>query len=298
MHLGLPKPLTASHPLTLPSHFKSRLKKISDNLPQIPQQTTISRKPQPIQGQAGSITASHNTQPPAPSHELKKHKPALPPHTTRALEHYEDPAAIKRVIVNIVATPTFNQDWLTNFFGRFSVEQSLDCLDAMMQSNIRQNLQAVVHIATKYSDLLGGTKLIDLFEKYNTVGLLYYLGSIVNVSEDPDVNFKYMGIRFTYPYAVISAPPSPLPKSILAAAIQPRRPPAFPLDFSYIAAGPTDVGGGSSGRYAQNPPQVEHRLPCELAALKDSEHLLAEPVRSLAALLGSVSQEDRKGGLP
>ncbi|OBT74922.1 clathrin, heavy polypeptide [Pseudogymnoascus sp. 05NY08] len=111
----------------------------------------------------------------------------------RALEHYEDPAAIKRVIVNIVATPTFNQDWLTNFFGRFSVEQSLDCLDAMMKSNIRQNLQAVVHIATKYSDLLGATKLIDLFEKYKTAeGLFYYLGSIVNVSEDQDVNFKYI----------------------------------------------------------------------------------------------------------
>lgn len=111
----------------------------------------------------------------------------------RALEHYEDPAAIKRVIVNIVATPSFNQDWLTNFFGRFSVEQSLDCLDAMMKSNIRQNLQAVVHIATKYSDLLGATKLIDLFEKYKTAeGLFYYLGSIVNVSEDPDVNFKYI----------------------------------------------------------------------------------------------------------
>lgn len=111
----------------------------------------------------------------------------------RALEHYEDPAAIKRVIVNIVASPNFSQDWLTNFFGRFSVEQSLDCLDAMMKTNIRQNLQAVVHIATKYSDLLGPTRLIDLFEKYKTAeGLFYYLGSIVNLSEDPDVNFKYI----------------------------------------------------------------------------------------------------------
>jgi len=111
----------------------------------------------------------------------------------RALEHYEDPAAIRRVIVNIVASPNFSQDWLTNFFGRFSVEQSLDCLDAMMKTNIRQNLQAVVHIATKYSDLLGPTRLIDLFEKYKTAeGLFYYLGSIVNLSEDPDVNFKYI----------------------------------------------------------------------------------------------------------
>jgi clathrin heavy chain len=111
----------------------------------------------------------------------------------RALEHYEDPAAIKRVIVNIVATPNFSQDWLTGYFGRLSLEQSLDCLDAMLSHNIRQNLQAVVHIATKYSDLLGATRLIDLFEKYRTAeGLFYYLGSIVNLSEDQDVNFKYI----------------------------------------------------------------------------------------------------------
>ncbi|KAH8602632.1 hypothetical protein B0O99DRAFT_697070 [Bisporella sp. PMI_857] len=111
----------------------------------------------------------------------------------RALEHYDDPESIKRVIVNIVTSPTFSQDWLTQFFGRLSLEQSLDCLDAMLRSNIRQNLGAVVQIATKYSDLLGPTRLIDLFEKYKTSeGLFYYLGSIVNLSEDQDVNFKYI----------------------------------------------------------------------------------------------------------
>ncbi|EPE29243.1 Clathrin heavy-chain terminal [Glarea lozoyensis ATCC 20868] len=111
----------------------------------------------------------------------------------RALEHYDDPDAIKRVLVNIAAQPNFSQDWLTNFFGRLSLEQSLDCLDAMLKSNIRQNLASVVQIATKYSDLLGATRLIDLFEKYKTYeGLFYYLGSIVNLSEDPDVNFKYI----------------------------------------------------------------------------------------------------------
>ncbi|KAF8863426.1 clathrin heavy chain [Acephala macrosclerotiorum] len=111
----------------------------------------------------------------------------------RALEHYDDPEAVKRVIVNIVATPNFSQDWLTNFFGRLSLEQSLDCLDAMLKTNIRQNLAAVVQIATKYSDLLGPTRIIDLLEKYRTSeGLFYYLGSIVNLSEDQDVNFKYI----------------------------------------------------------------------------------------------------------
>ncbi|KAG9243910.1 hypothetical protein BJ878DRAFT_508483 [Calycina marina] len=111
----------------------------------------------------------------------------------RALEHYEDPELIKRVIVNIAATPNYSQDWLVQFFGKLSLDQSLDCLDAMLRSNIRQNLAAVVAIATKYSDLLGSVRLIDLFEKYKTAeGLFYYLGSIVNLSEDQDVNFKYI----------------------------------------------------------------------------------------------------------
>lgn len=111
----------------------------------------------------------------------------------RALEHYEDPASIKRIVTNITASPSYNQDWLVNYFGRFSVEQSLECLDAMMAANIRQNLAAVVQVATKYSDLLGPNKLIELFEKHRTAeGLFYYLGSIVNMSEDQDVNFKYI----------------------------------------------------------------------------------------------------------
>ncbi|KAB5551097.1 hypothetical protein GE09DRAFT_1124892 [Coniochaeta sp. 2T2.1] len=112
---------------------------------------------------------------------------------TKALELQEDPAVVKRILINIVASPNFNLDWLVEFFGKLSVEQSLDCLDAMMKHNIRQNLQAVVAVATKYSELLGPTRLIDLFEKYkNAEGLFYYLGSIVNLSQDPDVNFKYI----------------------------------------------------------------------------------------------------------
>ncbi|RYP03538.1 hypothetical protein DL764_005093 [Monosporascus ibericus] len=111
----------------------------------------------------------------------------------KALELYEDPEAVKRVIVGIPGTPNYNPEWLINYFGQLSVEQSFDCLDAMMKANIRQNLQTVVQVATKYSDLLGPVRLIDLFEKYKTSeGLFYYLGSIVNMSQDPDVHFKYI----------------------------------------------------------------------------------------------------------
>lgn len=38
----------------------------------------------------------------------------------------------------------------------------------MLKVNMRQNLQVVVQIATKYSDLLGPVKLIEMFESYKT----------------------------------------------------------------------------------------------------------------------------------
>ena len=108
----------------------------------------------------------------------------------RALENSDDPSVIKR---NIIRTDKLSTEWLMEYFGRLSVEQTLDCMDTMLEANIRQNLQAVVQIATKFSDLLGANRLIDLFEKYRTAeGLYYYLGSIVNLSEDPEVHFKYI----------------------------------------------------------------------------------------------------------
>ncbi|KIW71908.1 hypothetical protein PV04_00135 [Phialophora macrospora] len=113
----------------------------------------------------------------------------------RALENTDDPASIKRIIVQ---TDKLNPEWLQQYFGRMSVEQSLDSMDAMLTSNIRQNLAAVVQIATKFSDLLGSSRLIALFEKHRTAeGLYYYLGSIVNLSEDPEVVFKYLEAAVT-----------------------------------------------------------------------------------------------------
>ena len=108
----------------------------------------------------------------------------------RALEHYEDLADIKRVVVH---SNLFENDWLVNYFGTLTVEQSLESLYEMLRANIRQNLQVVVQIATKYSDLLGASKLIEMFEKFRSFeGLSYYLGSVVNLSEDPEVHFKYI----------------------------------------------------------------------------------------------------------
>ena len=57
----------------------------------------------------------------------------------RALEHYTDIYDIKRAVVH---TQMLNPDWLVNYFGSLSVEDSMECLRAMLQANIRQNLQA------------------------------------------------------------------------------------------------------------------------------------------------------------
>jgi clathrin heavy chain len=108
----------------------------------------------------------------------------------RALEHYTDTYDIKRTIVH---THLLNPDWLINYFGRLSVEQTLECLKEMLTSNIRQNLQVVIQIATRYSEQIGPQKLIEMFESFKSFeGLYYFLGSIVNFSQDAAVHFKYI----------------------------------------------------------------------------------------------------------
>lgn len=83
--------------------------------------------------------------------------------------------------------------WLVNYFGSLSVGDSLECLRAMLQTNIRQNLQVCVQIATKYHEQLGTSALIELFESFKSFeGLFYFLASIVNYSQDPEVHLKYI----------------------------------------------------------------------------------------------------------
>jgi len=108
----------------------------------------------------------------------------------RALEHYTDLYDIKRAVVH---TQLLQSDWLVTFFGTLSVEDSLECLKAMLTSNIRQNLQVCVQIASKYHEQLTTNSLIDLFEGFKSFeGLFYFLGSIVNFSQDGEVHFKYI----------------------------------------------------------------------------------------------------------
>ena len=58
--------------------------------------------------------------------------------------------------------------WLVNYFSRLTTEQSMACMQEMLRVNIRQNLQIVIQIATKYSDVLGPVKLIEMFESFKT----------------------------------------------------------------------------------------------------------------------------------
>ena len=108
----------------------------------------------------------------------------------RALEHYTDLYDIKRAVVH---THLLQPEWLVNYFGSLSVQDSLECLKAMLQANIRQNLQVCVQIATKYHEQLTTQALIDIFESFKSYeGLFYFLGSIVNFSQESDVHFKYI----------------------------------------------------------------------------------------------------------
>lgn len=56
---------------------------------------------------------------------------------------------IKRAVVH---TQLLNPEWLVTYFGSLSVEDSIECLKAMLTANIRQNLNICVQIATKYHE--------------------------------------------------------------------------------------------------------------------------------------------------
>ncbi|TFY80376.1 hypothetical protein EWM64_g3637 [Hericium alpestre] len=101
--------------------------------------------------------------------------------------YYEDLADIKCAVTHT------NVLWLVNYFSHLTTKQSMTRMQEMLHVNMRQNLQVVVQVATKYSDILGAVNLIDMFESFkNFEGLYYYLGSVVNLSEDPEVHFKYI----------------------------------------------------------------------------------------------------------
>lgn len=108
----------------------------------------------------------------------------------RALEHYTDINDIKRVMTN---THAINPEFLVSYFARLSVENSLECLKNLLRLNIRQNLQIVVQVSVKYSEQLSPAKVVEMFETFKSYeGLFFYLGAIVNTSQDATVHSKYI----------------------------------------------------------------------------------------------------------
>ena len=107
----------------------------------------------------------------------------------RAAEHYTDINDIKRVFKN---SHQMNPEFVVTYFGKLNREQSIALLKDMM-SRGPSNMQVCVEVAKKYHDELGSEELVKVFENAKaTEGLYYYLGAVVNVSEDPIVHFKYI----------------------------------------------------------------------------------------------------------
>lgn len=55
----------------------------------------------------------------------------------RALEQFTDLYDIKKALTHATQ---LQPEWLISFFGRLSVEDSMDCLTTMLAQNLRQNL--------------------------------------------------------------------------------------------------------------------------------------------------------------
>lgn len=110
----------------------------------------------------------------------------------RALENFENPKDIKRIL----SSPAMAQvppEWLVGYFGTLTVDTSIELLREMLHANPKGNLPVVVQIATKYAELLGPVKLINLFEEAKSAeGIYQFLQSIVNLTTDPVVVFKYI----------------------------------------------------------------------------------------------------------
>ena len=107
----------------------------------------------------------------------------------RAAEHFTELSDIKRVMAN---THNMNPEFVMGFFGNLSSDNSIELLRELLGRG-PSNLQLVVQICQKYNDSLGSDKCIKVFEDYKSnEGLYYYLGAIVNMSQEPDVHFKYI----------------------------------------------------------------------------------------------------------
>ena len=108
----------------------------------------------------------------------------------RALEHYTELKDLKRVIV---FSSQMSPDFLLEWFGSLDTQWAIELLKEMLAKDIRSNLQICVQVATKYSEFMTPAALMNIFEEVKSMeGLYYYLGAIVNFSQDENVHYKYI----------------------------------------------------------------------------------------------------------
>lgn len=108
----------------------------------------------------------------------------------RALQLYTALDDIKRVLVHAPGIPP---EFMEEFLGRLPEADELECLSTLLRTNPRVSLRVVVSAGTKHVARLGLPPLIALFEEHNSVeGLYYFLGGVLNSTEDPDAHYKFI----------------------------------------------------------------------------------------------------------
>lgn len=110
----------------------------------------------------------------------------------KSLEHYDELKDIKRILINDNQIPI---DWLVKYLSKLNSNQLVICLKELLNNNSKSNLQLVIQIAIKYSNLIGPNVLISIFDEFKCVeGLFFYLSSIVITTQNPEVVFRYIQV--------------------------------------------------------------------------------------------------------
>ena len=93
----------------------------------------------------------------------------------QALRHYADVEDIVRVMRK---APAMDSTLKVSFIGNLDEKLALECMDALLASDLVLNLPLVVEAATQCSERLGPGRIYDLFEKFGSVeGLVGYLAN-------------------------------------------------------------------------------------------------------------------------
>ena len=92
----------------------------------------------------------------------------------------------------LLASESFNGEWLIDFFGKLGDDDSLLCLQDLLEHHER-HFNSIVQVAIKYSDGLHADRLINMFLEKNLYEMLFaYLGAIVPYTRDSEVHFRYI----------------------------------------------------------------------------------------------------------